>query len=59
MTIPRKPRVVEPEPAVEEIEEVAVVYVTEVVEDFEWTNTTGEYRKTTVTRSWVEAAEDD
>ena len=39
--------------------EVAVIQVTEAVEEWEWIGTAGEYRKTTVTRSWLEAAEDE
>ena len=39
--------------------EVAVIQVTEAVEEWEWIGAAGEYRKTTVTRSWLEAAEDD
>ena len=54
MTTPR-----EPEVEVEEEPEVAVIQVTETVEEWEWLGPAGEYRKTTVTRSWLEAAEDE
>ena len=58
MTTPRRPAR-EPEVEVEMEPEVAVIQVTEAVEEWEWIGTAGEYRKTTVTRSWLEAAEDD
>ena len=58
MTTPRRPAR-EPEVEVEMEPEVAVIQVTEAVEEWEWIGAAGEYRKTTVTRSWLEAAEDD
>ena len=58
MTVPRRPAQVEVEMEEEE-PEVAVIQVTEAVEEWEWIGTAGEYRKTTVTRSWLEAAEDE
>ena len=58
MTTPRRPAR-EPEVEVEMEPEVAVIQVTEAVEEWEWIGTAGEYRKTTVTRTWLEAAEDD
>ena len=58
MTTPRRPAR-EPEVEVEMEPEVAVIQVTEAVEEWEWIGTAGEYRKTTVTRTWLEAAEDE
>ena len=58
MTVPRRPAQVEVEMEEEETE-VAVIQVSETIEEFEWLGSAGEYRKTTVTRSWLEAAEDD
>ena len=60
MTTHRRPAPkVEVEMGEEEEPEVAVIQVTETVEEWEWLGPAGEYRKTTVTRSWLEAAEDD
>ena len=59
MTVPRRPAPKVEVEMEEEETEVAVIQVTEAVEEWEWIGTAGEYRKTTVTRSWLEAAEDD
>ena len=59
MTVPRRPAPKVEVEMEEEETEVAVIQVSETIEEFEWTGNSGEYRKTTVTRSWLEAAEDD
>ena len=59
MTAPRRPAPKVEVEMEEEETEVAVIQVSETIEEFEWLGPAGEYRKTTVTRSWLEAAEDD
>ena len=59
MTTPRRPAR-QPEPVEVELEEeVPVCQVTEVIEEFEFTGTSGDYTRRTTTRVWLEAIEDD
>ena len=59
MTTPRRPAR-KPEPVEVEVEEeVHVVQVTEVIEEFEFVGSSGDYTRRTTTRVWLEAIEDD